>query len=56
MVVHNSYPINAVHCFLINLMIIDAISKSDHKITGEISCGTQYHFHMETHVRFNIFY
>ena len=34
-------------------MIIDAISKSDHKLDGEISCGTQYHFHMETHVNYN---
>lgn len=27
----------------------DAISKSDHVISGEVSCGSQYHVHMETH-------
>lgn len=26
------------------------MSSSDHIISGEIGCGTQYHFHMETHV------
>ncbi|XP_065894835.1 uncharacterized protein [Dysidea avara] len=26
----------------------DAIQKSAHSITGNVSCGTQYHFHMET--------
>ena len=32
------------------LVYIDAISKSDHQVSGEVSCGTQYHFHMETQV------
>jgi len=26
-----------------------AISSSPHSIQGEVECGTQYHFHMETH-------
>lgn len=26
-----------------------AISSSSHSIQGAIACGTQYHFHMETH-------
>lgn len=26
-----------------------AIVNSDHVISGEISCGSQYHFYMETH-------
>ena len=29
---------------------VDAIQKSAHSITGNVSCGTQYHFHMETQV------
>ena len=28
----------------------DAIEKSAHVIKGEVSCGTQYHFTMETQV------
>lgn len=27
----------------------DAISKSDHVISGQIAVGHQYHFHLETH-------
>jgi xanthine dehydrogenase/oxidase len=29
---------------------IDALKASKHVISGEISCGHQYHFHMETQV------
>jgi len=28
----------------------DAIEKSAHTINGQVSCGTQYHFHIETQV------
>ena len=30
---------------------VEAIAASAHVITGSISCGAQYHFHMETQVR-----
>ena len=33
---------------------IDAIDKSAQSITGHVSCGTQYHFHMETQVRMHV--
>ena len=29
--------------------LLDAISKSDHVISGQIAVGYQYHFHFETH-------
>jgi xanthine dehydrogenase/oxidase len=32
----------------------DAINKSDHVVSGEVSCGTQYHFTMETQTAFVI--
>ena len=35
-------------------IVLDAISKAEHKISGEISCGTQYHFHMETQVKVSL--
>ena len=31
-------------------LYVAAISNSAHSISGDISCGTQYHFHMETQV------
>ena len=40
-----------VKCLELSSDIISAaISSSAHSITGEVSCGTQYHFHMETQV------
>eukprot|EP00118_Oscarella_pearsei_P023628 m.285036 g.285036 ORF g.285036 m.285036 type:complete len:59 (+) comp40681_c0_seq37:2231-2407(+) len=30
---------------------LDALKQSKHQISGEISCGNQYHFYMETQVR-----
>ncbi len=32
------------------LIQLGALLKSDHVITGELHCPSQYHFHMETHV------
>ena len=34
----------------ISSLLPDALSKSDHVINGELSCQSQYHFHMETQV------
>ena len=39
---HNNILLNYV-------IVLAAITNSDHIISGEISCGSQYHFYMETH-------
>jgi xanthine dehydrogenase/oxidase len=36
-------------CLITPYLSIAAITNSDHVISGEISCGSQYHFYMETH-------
>ena len=38
------------YVWFILFMTTGAIARATHKITGEISCGTQYHFTMETQV------
>ena len=35
---------------VVTVVVLDAISNSAHTISGDISLGTQYHFHMETQV------
>ena len=37
------------------LYLSDAIAKSAHQVKGTISCDSQYHFHMETQVQFNLY-
>ena len=36
-------------CMCVWYLNTDAISKSDHVISGQIAVGHQYHFHLETH-------
>ena len=31
------------------LILVAAVANSDHVISGQISVGYQYHFHLETH-------
>ena len=46
-----SYNFKFINVLLIFLFWLpsDAISKSDHVISGQIAVGHQYHFHLETH-------
>ena len=55
-ILNNHMAINIICSYYLNVLLIfllwlplDAISKSDHVISGQIAVGHQYHFHLETH-------